>query len=397
MWQQTCTHARTQRTLACASVHLEWDATPWRSNGVIDEVSRVSGSTGIQKENHWTVSTGGLAYAVCYCLLPHFSYKLRVASFNSMGSTASNWTDVTTHGEVPQYLSPFLVDSNVTLVWLDWGGSFSLNGPLRDYTVTEGRRTIYTGFHSYLRVPRTSQKTLSFQVTCTTHSGSASTPVIRYSPVTGLGPVPPTEGGKQWVGVSPRPVYSELWFILLLSLLGLFLLLLLLGLLLRRYCQLPGLQGHKGSSVLWTLRKSPNSRERPPLVTLQKTRHGGGEAYMFDTVADHVGVSNVTLKSYTVYTEGLTDTKIVGGASRFSPMSVVRVPRQADLGHAFSQHSLHRSVSQLIDRKSLMEEGSWDNPLAQGSGLYVEDDEFVDVIKAFSSTKDHTVFTDTHL
>ncbi|KAK0150800.1 Usherin [Merluccius polli] len=96
--------------------------------------------------------------------------------------------------------------------------------------------------------------------------------------------------------------------------------------------------------------------------------------------------------------QGLTDTKIIGGGSRFSPMSVLRVPSQSDLGHAFSQHSLHRSVSQLMDRKSLMEEGSWDNPLAQDSGLYVEEDEFVDAIKAFSSMrKDHTMFTDTHL
>ena len=51
-------------------------------------------------------------------------------------------------------------------------------------------------------------------------------------------------------------------------------------------------------------------------------------------------------------------------------MSVLRVPRQTDLSQAYSQHSLHRSISQLIDRKSLMmEEGSWDNPLGQDSGL----------------------------
>lgn len=68
--------------------------------------------------------------------------------------------------------------------------------------------------------------------------------------------------------------------------------------------------------------------------------------------------------------QGLTDTKIVGSSSRFSPMSVLRVPSQTDLSQAYSQDSLHRSVSQLIDRKSLMlEEGSWDNPLGHDSGL----------------------------
>lgn len=39
---------------------------------------------------------------------------------------------------------------------------------------------------------------------------------------------------KQDISVSWTPVYSELWFILLLTLLGLFLLAVLLGLLLRR-------------------------------------------------------------------------------------------------------------------------------------------------------------------
>ncbi|MEQ2266307.1 hypothetical protein XENORESO_017062 [Xenotaenia resolanae] len=80
-------------------------------------------------------------------------------------------------------------------------------------------------------------------------------------------------------------------------------------------------------------------------------------------------------------------------------MSVLRAPSQTDLTQAYSQHSLHRSVSQLIDRKSLMmEEGCWDNPLGHDSGLYVAEDEFVDAIKAISSgKKEHTNFTDTHL
>uniref|UniRef100_A0A3B4TAI5 Usherin n=1 Tax=Seriola dumerili TaxID=41447 RepID=A0A3B4TAI5_SERDU len=261
----------------------------------------------------------------------------RAACFNNMGSTASNWTTVTTLSEAPEYVSPFSVGSNLTVIWLDWAASFSLNGYLKEYSVTESQLRVYTGFYSYLHIPRISQKTLLFQVTCTTNSGSASTPTIRYSPATGLGNTHtdtqthtlPETG----VSISATPVYSELWFILLLALLGLFMLAILLGLVLQRY------------------------------------------------------------------SKGLTDTKIVGSSSRFSPMSVVRVPSQTDLSQAYSQHSLHRSVSQLIDRKSLMmEEGSWDNPVGHDSGLYVEEDEFVDAIKALSSVKrEHTMFTDTHL
>ncbi|XP_045063342.1 usherin [Coregonus clupeaformis] len=334
-------------------------------------------------------------------LQPYSSYQLRAACYNNMGSTASNWTTVTTLTEAPQYISPFEVYSNLTMVWLDWSASFSLNGPLRDYSLIDNNLRVYIGFHSYLYIPRTSEKTLSLQVTCTTDIGSASTPIIRYSPATGMGPVEPTPGGKQGVGTQGAPVYSELWFILLLVLLGLLVLAVLLGLVLRR-----------------ALRKEPFIRERPPLVPLQKRSQAGGDAYMrpyssmcskhhastllltdlstvaFDTVTDCLEDSNVTLKSYTMNYEGLTDSKIVGGGSRFSPMSVLRVPSQSQLSHAYSQNSLHRSVSQLIeqDRKSLMGEGG------QDSGLYVEDDEFVEAIKAFSSVrKEHTMFTDTHL
>lgn len=55
-------------------------------------------------------------------------------------------------------MSPFSVDSNLTVIWLDWTDSFSLNGYLKEFTVTESRLRVYTGFYSFLHVPRTSQK-----------------------------------------------------------------------------------------------------------------------------------------------------------------------------------------------------------------------------------------------
>lgn len=48
-------------------------------------------------------------------------------------------------------------------------------------------------------------------------------------------PVESEDGGQQGVSMSATPVYSELWFILLLALLGLFLLAILLGMVLQRY------------------------------------------------------------------------------------------------------------------------------------------------------------------
>ncbi|TWW67416.1 Usherin Usher syndrome type IIa protein [Takifugu flavidus] len=400
-------------SLTSRSVQMEWDE-PVAPNGVIESCELHLRSSCPQPLQPVPIPCVEGPGEICFFgkrqhynvtgLRPYSTYQLRAACFNNMGSAASNWTTVTTLSEAPQYMSPFLVDSNLTVIWLDWTGSFAINGYLREFSVTESQLRVYTGFYSQLQIPRTSQKTLSFQVTCTTNSGSVSTPTVRYSPALGIAPPEADDTDKQDISGSWTPVYSELWFILLLTLLGLFLLAVLLGLLLQR-----------------ALRKNPSARECPPLVMLQRTKKAGGETYTrscpelcskhlsssmlapdhpsFETVTGCVEISTVVLKSYTVYSEGLTDTKIVSSSSRFNPMSVLRVPHQAELTPTYSQHSLHRSISRLIDGKSLMmEEGNWDNPPGHDSGLYVEEDELVDTLKALSTgTKEHTMFTDTHL
>lgn len=111
-----------------------------------------------------------------------------------MGSAASNWTAVRTLSEghfysnqlsvheklksyskpakclslpsAPQYVSPFLVDSNLTMIWLDWSGTFSLNSYLKEYTVTESQLRVYTGFYSYLHIPRISRKSGGSHTKC---------------------------------------------------------------------------------------------------------------------------------------------------------------------------------------------------------------------------------------
>lgn len=57
------------------------------------------------------------------------------------------------------------------------------------------------------------------------------------SPTLNLSAAPPEadDSDNQGIGVSSPAVYSELWFILLLTLLGLFVLAVLLALLLQRY------------------------------------------------------------------------------------------------------------------------------------------------------------------
>lgn len=79
----------------------------------------------------------------------------------------------------PQYVSPFSIDSNLTVIWLDWAGSFSLNGYLKEYSVTESQLRVYTGFYSYLHIPRTSQKSES------THIPSKHTHMPTYKCIRG--------------------------------------------------------------------------------------------------------------------------------------------------------------------------------------------------------------------
>lgn len=103
------------------------------------------------------------------------------------------------------------------------------------------------------------------------------------------------------------------------------------------------------------------------------------------------------------------------------------VPPEGELG-IFSVNSLRRSVSQVIDGKSLTgDDDAWDpNISGHDSGMvrdsesfmlnqcratveafiqllssplqFMEDEEFVDTIKGFSTVrKEHTMFTDTNL
>ncbi|XP_037397596.1 usherin [Pygocentrus nattereri] len=320
-------------------------------------------------------------------LLPYATYEVCVVSYNNMGSTASSWVSITTLKEPPQYKQPFVVHSNLTTVYVDWGQSFSLNGPLRDYALTESGLRLYSGFHSYVYVPRTSDKTFAFQVTCSTDSGSASSPIIKYNTATGLDAVEATSGGKTGLYGAGYRIYTELWFILLMAFLGLLLLALLLGLVLRR-----------------ALNKPPFIRERPPLQPLQRRspKYPPSDSYL-RPCSNHASTALLQPDGGM----GLTDTKISGPGSRISnhsfqtTMSVLRVPSQSQLSHAYSQNSLHRSVSQLLDTtdKKSLAGLTWD-PDLQGtdSGMYVGDEEFAETVKGFSSVKkEHTMFTDTHL
>ncbi|XP_040491950.1 usherin [Ursus maritimus] len=304
-------------------------------------------------------------------LQPYTTYKLRVVAHNEVGSTASEWISFITQTELPQYRAPFLVDSNLSLVRVDWSGSFLLNGPLKEFVVTDGGQRVYSGFDTTLYLPRTADRTFFFQVICTTDEGSVKTPVVQYDTSTGFGLVVTTPGEKRGSGNKSTEFYSELWFIVLMAMLGLILLAIFLSLILQR-----------------KIHKEPYIRERPPLVPVQK-RMSPLSVYL-------PGETHV----------GLADTKIPRSGTPISirsnrSISVLRIPSQSQISQTYSRGSLHRSVSQLMDiqdKKVLIDDSLWETIMGHDSGLYVDEEDLMNAIKGFSSvTKEHTTFTDTHL
>ncbi|XP_010880635.1 usherin [Esox lucius] len=160
------------------------------------------------------------------------------------------------------------------------------------------------------------------------------------------------------------------------------------------------------------LNRPPFTRERPPLVALPLQKRSPmavyptSDPYLFDTVPDTASSSNsVTLKGFTMHLEGVTDRKFGPGAD--APLegepgilNVSSLHVSAIHGSAHSQNALRRSVSQMMDRKSVREDDDvWESHVrGHDSGMFMDDEEFVDTIKGFSTVrKEHTMFTDTNL
>ncbi|XP_058470137.1 usherin [Solea solea] len=185
-------------------------------------------------------------------------------------------------------------------------------------------------------------------------------------------------------GQGERPVIQELWFIVLMAAIALLVLAVVLGVVL-----------HKA------LNKPPFTRERPPLVAMPMQKRSPMAVYphsnsvLFDTVPDTTGFStSVTLKGFTMKIEEVLEAKC--------EPSDEALPPQGELGvlSVLSVNSLRRSVSQVMDGKSLTgDDEAWDpNISGHDSGMFMEDEEFVDTIKGFSTVrKEHTMFTDTNL
>lgn len=59
---------------------------------------------------------------------------------------------------MPQYRAPFSVDSNLSVVCVDWSGSFLLNGRLKEFVLTDGGQRVYSGLDTTLYIPKTADR-----------------------------------------------------------------------------------------------------------------------------------------------------------------------------------------------------------------------------------------------
>ncbi|PWA27580.1 hypothetical protein CCH79_00000064 [Gambusia affinis] len=181
-------------------------------------------------------------------------------------------------------------------------------------------------------------------------------------------PTPPGGGGgvaggdRAEGGRREHHVAQELWFIVVMAAIALLLLAVVLGVVLHR-----------------ALNKPPLSRARPPLVALPMQKRSPMAVYP---------PSNSVLEIL---------------AAKCEPTGEIAAGEEEGV---LSVNSLRRSISQVIDGKSLTgDDDVWDpNISAHDSGMvrdaknFMDDEEFVDTIKGFSTVrKEHTMFTDTNL
>ncbi|XP_019727057.1 usherin [Hippocampus comes] len=172
--------------------------------------------------------------------------------------------------------------------------------------------------------------------------------------------------GGEWAEAGQRPVFQELWFMAVMAAVALLLMAIALGVAL-----------HK------VLKKAPLARERPPLVAMNKRSpmavYPANNSVLFDTAGV---VSSVTLKSFTIKMEEALEAKCEGASAQ----------GEEGGGSGEGGTALRRSISRVMDTKTLAE--AW----AHDSGMFMDDEEFVDSVKGFSTVrKEHTMFTDTNL
>nr|XP_019949343.1 PREDICTED: uncharacterized protein LOC109633746 isoform X1 [Paralichthys olivaceus] len=118
-------------------------------------------------------------------------------------------------------------------------------------------------------------------------------------------------------------------------------------------------------------------RKRSPMAV-----YPSSNSVLFDTVPDTTGFSNsVTLKGFTMKMEEVLEAKCEPSDD---------APPQGELG-ILSVNSLRRSVSQVIDGKSLTDDGTWDPNISGHDSGMVRDPEYTIIIDKLYVARIHHI------
>ncbi|KAH3846702.1 hypothetical protein DPMN_089004 [Dreissena polymorpha] len=303
-------------------------------------------------------------------LAPYTAYEFQIQSANDAGSSDFPvWIRAETTAEAPVYQKYPGITRNGTLAVIDWSTSFLLNSRLREYTVSLDRSVVYNGVNSLYSIDRVNPtQTLLFTIRAITESGEAESPVIVFDP---------NASGN--IGTTSAPIVStqspgtqeffkEIWFIALVSVLGVLLLLALLACCIR----------HCG-------RPHPYIRERLPLHN-QQQKHpftfmvDANDGNLVAMEMPHAVLDDRGGYYPGAVTQGATYPAFVNGLGRTRRLSIDQISDSL-FDDDFEEDS------EDYDQKKYLDSGhvsSYDSASVAGRHSY-------------SLSKEQMVFTDTHL
>ncbi|KAL5008917.1 hypothetical protein ScPMuIL_014498, partial [Solemya velum] len=334
-----------------------------------------------------TIYEGLLVKFMVTDLSPYTAFEFQVQAENDVGGVeVPIWVRVETNSSDPVYAEIPTLMKNYTDAIINWPRSFTLNGQLRAYEVYADERLVFRGVSTYQKQPLTSVgQILIFKIICTTVTGQAETPDIVFDAkaVGNIGTTPaPTRAPPLLVAT---PVYEELWFIVLMVVIGLLLLFLLLVL-----------------CIHCCVRGRPFLRERIPVRASEKR----ARPLVYYVDPNDSGINTVTqsqelpISSHASRQRSRSskpssrhdDPSRHSGPSRLDDHSLS--PGVGVVNPAFSANILKDTSIDKVSSLYGSDEYLWDKN--HDSGLFDEELSSLET-PSYSVTREQTVFTDTHL
>ncbi|XP_048258912.1 usherin-like [Haliotis rufescens] len=300
-------------------------------------------------------------------LSPYTNYQFQIQAENEAGGVDfPQWVSTITEPAIPVYVAFPRLSTNDTRAVVDWTGSFQLNSRLREYIVMADGKVVFRGISTSHGVERdTKAQVITFVIQAVTETGQAESPNVVFDPsaIGNVGTTAPPVPTKTDKVVTDLPFYQEIWFIIIMVFLGLFLIFLVVFICVKSF----------GGRKAYVRERAPlHSRVQKPLTT---------RPYYIDASNGSVIESDFQVRA----------------PSRTQNVASYQGPDMGVINPAFLHPTNERYSFDKLSRSSKTEEDEdayWDKNF--DSGWYDEDAESLNG-PAYSYTREQTVFTDTHL